>query len=128
MAGWMLRLFIIVTSIAMNACTQGPQQPQSQQADAKQQEADARLRSIYTTEWKWREEQFADNEDSQKPIADHLPRVDPAAQQVRLKYWEDLLSKLDTIPREQLSPQEQINYDIYRPQIQVLIANQRFRD
>ena len=95
---------------------------------AKKEAADTRFRALYSAEWKWREEQFADNEDSQKPIADHLPRVDPAAQQVRLKYWEDLLSKLDTIPREQLSPQERINYDVYRPQIQVLIANQRFRD
>jgi uncharacterized protein (DUF885 family) len=94
----------------------------------KQEDADTRLRALYSTEWKWREEQFADDEDSQRPIADHLPRVDAAAQEARLKYWEDLLSKLDTIPRAQLSPQEQINYDIYRPQIQVLIANQRFRD
>jgi uncharacterized protein (DUF885 family) len=90
--------------------------------------ADARFQALYSAEWKWREEQFADDEDSQKPISDHLPKVDPAAQQARLKYWEDLLSKLDAIPRAQLSPQEQINYDVYRPQIQVLIANQRFRD
>jgi uncharacterized protein (DUF885 family) len=90
--------------------------------------ADARFQALYGAEWKWREEQFADDEDSQKPISDHLPKVDPAAQQARLKYWEDLLGKLDTIPRAQLSPREQINYDVYRPQIQVLIANQRFRD
>jgi len=94
----------------------------------QQRAADTRFRALYGAEWKWREEQFADDEDSQKPIADHLPKVDPAAQEARLKYWEDLLSKLDTIPRAQLSPQEQINYDIYRPQIQVLVANQRFRD
>jgi len=87
-----------------------------------------RFQALYSAEWKWREEQFADGEDSQKPISNHLPKVDPVTQQSRLKYWEDLLTKLDAIPREQLSPQEQINYDIYRPQIQVLIANQRFRD
>jgi uncharacterized protein (DUF885 family) len=90
--------------------------------------ADARFQALYSAEWKWREEQFADDEDSQKPISSHLPKVDAAAQEARLKYWEDLLSKLDSIPRAQLSPQEQINYDVYRPQIQVLIANQRFRD
>ena len=28
----------------------------------------------------------------------------------------------------QLSPEQQVNYDVYRPQIQVLIASQRFRD
>src|SRR6202000_2843361 len=37
-------------------------------------------------------------------------------------------AKLNAIPRAQLSQQEQLNYDIYRPQIEVLIASQRFRD
>lgn len=96
--------------------------------NAKKDDANARFKALYTAEWKWREEQIADNEDSAKPIADHLPKVDPTAQEARLKYWEDLLTKLDAIPRAELSSQEQINYDIYRPQIQVLIANQRFRD
>ena len=128
MNGWMQGLFITMTAIAMTGCTQGSQQPQSQQVDAKQHEADTRLRSIYTAEWKWREEQLADDEDSQKPIADHLPKVDPASQQARLQYWEEVLRKLDAIPRADLSPREQINLAVYYPQIQVLIANQRFRD
>jgi uncharacterized protein (DUF885 family) len=90
-------------------------------------DADARLHAIYTTEWKWRAQQLADGEDSQRPIEDHLPKADPAAQEMRLHYWEDVLKKLDAIDRAQLSPKEQINYDVYRPQIEVLIANQRFR-
>jgi uncharacterized protein (DUF885 family) len=95
---------------------------------SRDENADSRFRALYTAEWKWREEQFADGEDGQRPIADHLPKVDPATQAQRLKVWEDLLGKLDTIPRARLSSREQINYDIYRPQIEVLIANQRFRD
>ncbi|HEY3785099.1 MAG TPA: DUF885 family protein [Steroidobacteraceae bacterium] len=91
-------------------------------------DADARLKAIYTTEWKWREEQLADGEDAQRPIPDHLPKVDPATQQTRLRYWEEVLGKLDAIPRGQLSPREQVNYDVYRPQIEALVANQRFRD
>jgi uncharacterized protein (DUF885 family) len=94
---------------------------------ATQHDADARLQAIYTTEWKWREQQLADGEDSRRPIEDHLPKVDPAAQEMRLHYWEDVLKKLDAIERAKLSPKEQINYDVYRPQIEVLIANQRFR-
>ena len=94
---------------------------------AATRDADARLQAIYTTEWKWREQQLADGEDSQRPIEDHLPKCDPAAQEMRLHYWEDVLKKLDAIDRAQLSPKEQINYDVYRPQIEVLIANQRFR-
>lgn len=92
------------------------------------EDANSRLRNLYSAEWKWREEQLADGEDSQKPILDHLPKVDPAAQDARLKYWEDVSARLDAIPRAELSAEEQVNYDIYRPQIQVLIASQRFRD
>src|SRR5437868_1041002 len=84
--------------------------------------ADARLRAIYTEEWKWRLEQFPDQEDSTKPIADHLPKQDPASQQMRQHYWQNVLHKLDAIPRAQLSPQEQINYDVYRPEIENFIA------
>jgi uncharacterized protein (DUF885 family) len=118
----------LVTLTAMTACTRESQQTASQQLDTKHHEADAQLRAIYTTEWQWRVEQFADDEDSQKPISDHLPKVDPAAQEARLHYWKDVLHKLDAISRADLSPVEQLNYAIYYPQIQVLVANEKFRD
>jgi uncharacterized protein (DUF885 family) len=118
-----------VTLTAMTACNQQGSQPTAaQQERARHQEADARLEAIYTAEWKWRADQFADDEDSQKPISDHLPKVDPATQEMRLHYWEDVLRKLDAIPRANLSPREKLNYSVYYPQIQVLIANQKFRD
>ncbi len=90
--------------------------------------ADARLREIYSTEWMWRQDQFPDDEDSQRSIADHLPRVDPEAQQMRLDYWRKVLRQLEGIDRMQLSSAERLNYDIYLPQIRTLIANQVFRD
>jgi len=90
--------------------------------------ADARLRALYTAEWKWREDQFADDEDGQKPLSDHLPKVDPATQAARLAYWQKVLAALATIPRDKLSPAEQENYDVYKPQIAALIASQKFRD
>jgi uncharacterized protein (DUF885 family) len=96
--------------------------------EAKANDADVRFQAIYTTEWTWRDKQFPDNEDAQKPIQDHLPNVDPAAQAMRLRTWQDVLQKLDSISRAQLSPAEQLNYDVYRPQIQSLIASQKFRD
>jgi uncharacterized protein (DUF885 family) len=95
---------------------------------ARQHSADARLQAIYNSEWKWRTDQQPDDEDGTKPIADHLPRVDPATQEMRLKYWEDVQRRLDGIERTRLTAKEQVNYDIYRAQIGVLIANQRFRD
>jgi uncharacterized protein (DUF885 family) len=97
-------------------------------ATAAPNDADARLQAIYTAEWTWREQQLPDEEDSQKPIQDHLPKVDPASQQMRLHYWEEVLHKLGAIDRSQLSAKERLNYDVYRPQIEGLIANQRFRD
>jgi len=93
-----------------------------------QQAADARLRAIYTTEWQWRTDQQPDNEDATRPIADHLPHVDPATEALRLRYWEDVERRLGAIERAALSPKEQLNYDVYRAQIAVLLANQRFRD
>jgi uncharacterized protein (DUF885 family) len=96
-------------------------------ATAGANEADDRLRTIYTTEWKWREAQLPDSEDSQKPILNHLAKVDPASQAQRLAYWQDVLKKLDAIKRDELSAKERLNYDIYHPQIEALIAAQKFR-
>jgi uncharacterized protein (DUF885 family) len=104
-----------VMTLAGSACTKMPG-------------ADARLQSIYADEWQWREEQFPDNEDAQKSIQDHLPKVDPASQAMRLRTWQDVLQKLDAVKRAELSPAEQINFDVYRPQIQGLIADQQFRE
>ena len=95
---------------------------------APQHDADAQLAALYTSEWKWREQQLPDSEDSARPIHDHLAKVDAAAQQMRLRYWEEVQKKLEAINRAELTPQQQISYDVYRPQIAVLIANQRFRD
>src|SRR5512133_3971738 len=90
--------------------------------------ADEQLRAIYTEEWKWRLEQFPGLEGITKPVPDRLPKEDPATQEMRLRYWQDVLHKLDDVPREQLSPQEQINYDVFRPEIENFVADQKFRD
>lgn len=90
--------------------------------------ADQTFHHIWSAEWKWRQEQLADDEDGQLPIMDHLPRVDADSQTKRLQYWEGVLRKLDALNRTRLSPPEQLNLDIYRAQIQVLLASQRFRD
>jgi uncharacterized protein (DUF885 family) len=102
-------------TLATSACTRTPS-------------ADTRLQAIYTEEWKWRDDQFPDDEDAQKPIQDHLPKVDPASQAMRLRKWQDVLRRIDNIPRAELSAAEQINFDVYRPQIQALIADQQFRE
>ena len=95
---------------------------------SRKETADERFAAIYTAEWKWREEQFPDDEDSQKPIQDHLPKVDPDSQAGAPAHVAGHAAKLDAIAREELSPAERVNYDVYRPQIETLIANQQFRD
>jgi uncharacterized protein (DUF885 family) len=94
----------------------------------KNNASDARFQAIYTAEWKWRNEQFPDDENAQKSIQDHLPKVDPDSQATRTRMWQDVLKKLDSIPRAELSPAEQLNYDVYHPQIESLLASQQFRD
>jgi uncharacterized protein (DUF885 family) len=98
-------------------------------AHAASASADARFKALYTREWDWREEQFAgaDDEDGEK-AADHLPKIDPATQDMQLRYWQDVMKNLDAIPRAALSTANQINYDVYKPQIAVLIADQEFRE
>jgi len=96
--------------------------------ESRQQAADARFRAVYEAEWSWRREQLAAEEDSTAPVADRLPKVDPASQEQRRAYWEETLAKVKALDRASLSAEAQVNYDIYRAQLQVLIDGQRFRD
>ncbi len=96
---------VCATTLAFCGCS-------SKTDTARTDTADARLRAIYSEEWKWREEQFPNTEDAGKKIADHLPKVDPAAQARRLEIWQDVLKKLEAIPRAELSPAESFLFDI----------------
>lgn len=89
--------------------------------------ADGKLRALYTSEWAWRIADQADDEDNTRPVPDRLPHVDAAAQTARLKRWQDTLAQLNAIPASQLSPKEQVNAEVYRAQLQNLIAAQKFR-
>src|SRR5207247_8067279 len=94
---------------------------------ANAENADEGLRAIYTEEWKWRLEQFPGLEGVMKPVPDRLPRGDPATQETRLRYWQDVLHKLDDVPRAQLSVEEQSNNDVYRPEIEKLVREHNVR-
>ena len=98
---------------------------------AQAETADERFKALYEKEWTWRQEQFPgqDDEDREsKPSDNHLADVGPAAQKMRLTYWDDVLKQLATIPVAQLSPDNQVNFAIYKPQIEDLAAGTRFRD
>ncbi|GAA3913823.1 DUF885 family protein [Luteimonas lutimaris] len=99
-------------------------------ADATQA-ADAAFRAIYEKEWAWRESEFGMAGDEDDAGGDDLPRlpdVGPDAQQRRLAVWDDVLAQLDGIDPAALSPAEQVNYAVYRPQVENLAASARFRD
>ena len=89
--------------------------------------ADADLRALYTGEWSWRVAEFADDEDNTLPVPDRLPRVDAKTQAAHLSHWQDVLAKLDAIPARDLSAKEKVNAEVFRFQIESLIADQKFR-
>src|ERR1043166_3750450 len=114
----MKTIAIILLGIATCYSTLGAEKPN----------ADAQLRAVYNAEWKWRLDQFPGLEGATKPVPDRLPKEDPATQETRLDYWQDVLRRLDQISRGELSAEERINYYIFRAEIQNFVANQLFRD
>ncbi|CAL4869521.1 hypothetical protein MMA231_03813 (plasmid) [Asticcacaulis sp. MM231] len=89
---------------------------------------DQKFETIYKTEWDWRSKQEAANEDSPSgDVAPHLPDVSKKAQDAKLAYWQDVLKQLDGVDTKALSPRALENYQVYRFQIETLIAGQTFK-
>ncbi|KZC25087.1 hypothetical protein RHOFW104T7_05345 [Rhodanobacter thiooxydans] len=92
------------------------------------QDAAARFRQIYQQEWSWRSAQsgvLAAGE--AQPNAGRLDNVDAASQRHRLEYWQKVRDRLGAIEPRQLSAEDQVNYAVYRAQIDNLLAAQRFK-
>ncbi|GAB2511459.1 DUF885 family protein [Pseudoxanthomonas sangjuensis] len=98
-------------------------------ARAQESGADAAFRAIYETEWAWRQAELgqADEDSDSTGNNPHLPDVGPAAQAARRAKWEAVLAQLDKLDIARLSPENRINLAIYRPQVENLIAEVRFR-
>jgi len=99
-------------------------------ASVHAESADERFKALYTKEWAWRQQQFGGEDDEDRasdPSARRLPDVGAAAQRARLAYWNDVLRQLDAIPAAELSPENRINLAVYRPQVENLAADVRFR-
>lgn len=94
---------------------------------AAESPADAQFRAIYEKEWTWRQDGGgAASEDDDGPAnATRMPDVGPTAQQARLKVWDDVLVQLEKVDRTALSPDNQVNYAIYRDQVFNLAAEVR---
>ncbi|HEY2752623.1 DUF885 domain-containing protein [Phenylobacterium sp.] len=115
-------------TLAMGAAAPSLAQPASVTSAANQSESDARFQAIYKREWAWRENEFPGKDRGDAPIADRLPKVDAESQTRRLAYWRDVRRQLDGIAESSLSPEEAVNYEVYRDQIDTLINQQKFRE
>jgi uncharacterized protein (DUF885 family) len=91
--------------------------------------ADARLRALYTEEWNWRRKEMARSSDQpgEAGATDHFPRVDTASQRARLVYWTRTQATLDSIPFDQLSPEEKVNAQVFRASIRALSNDIKFQ-
>ena len=89
--------------------------------------ADARskFREIWQDEWEWRLQQmplFATSV-GVHTYDDRLGDVRPAVQQQRLEHWRNVLQDLDRVKPDDLDGSAQVDYAIYRAQIESFIAN-----
>jgi len=120
-----LRLFVLSIGIIDVAFIAGPAVAQSRPTVS---DADRRLRTLYNTEWEWRQRELERVGPNGGPgSADHFPLVNEAAQQARLAYWTRALATLDSIPYARLSPDEQINAKVFRASIDALVTDVRFK-
>ena len=92
-------------------------------------DADQRLKALYTAEWDWRQKEFArePGQVGRGSAADHFPRVDAASQQQRLDYWQKTLADLDKIPLDPLSAEEKLNAQIFRAVLEEQIVDVRYK-
>lgn len=89
--------------------------------------ADARVKNLYESEWKWRAKELGTPDDDLTARAAFLPHVDPASQQRRLEYWRHALEALNAIPAKQIHA-EQINAAVFRTVLDAFVAQQQYRD
>jgi len=93
-----------------------------------------RLRALYTEEWAWRVDQFADvtgmalAPEAGRPFYSALPDASTAAQAGRLRYWRRVAATLDEIDPNDLPGPDLVNYHVYREQIDSLIGREVWRD
>ena len=104
--------------------------PKDGTAARRESAADRAFRAIYMREWNWRAVEFRGDEedDEDASISAHLPHVDAATQAMRLGCWTQALKELDALHAAELSPEQAINFAIYRSQLEVLIASQKYKD
>jgi uncharacterized protein (DUF885 family) len=121
---------VVRTSLtALGLCTALVLWPASGQTQRGAGSADARLRALYTEEWNWRQQEMGrgGNQPGAAGASESFFRVDAASQQARLAYWTRALATLESIPSDELSPEEKVNAQVFRASIRALASDVRFR-
>ncbi len=128
MKSLLLAFAMLVPMVSATASAIAPVDPSA----VVESTTDQAFKAIYEAEWQWRIAQAPswdeDSDNSGRPPSDHLSDVGPAAQAKRLVYLDGVLKKLDGIDPSKLSPVNQVNFAVYRPQIEHMAASLRFRD
>lgn len=93
---------------------------------------DKAFEAVYTAEWNWRTQQAPswdeDSDNSGRTPSSTLADVGPDAQARRLAYLEGVLKQLDGLDAGKLSPANQVNLAVYRPQLEHMAAELRYHD
>ena len=128
MKSLLLAFTLLVPTVSATASTVAPADP----AAVIDTTTDLAFKTIYEAEWQLRIAQAPswdeDSDNSGRPPSDHLSDVGPEAQAKRLAYLDAVLKKLDGIDATKLSQTNQVNFAVYRPQIEHMAASVRFRD
>ncbi|ESQ88871.1 hypothetical protein ABAC460_13910 [Asticcacaulis sp. AC460] len=92
-------------------------------------EADDRFVKLYSEEWSWRQSLLASSEDALTvEVPAHLPDISATAQNERLIYWQAIQAQVAAIDPVTLTAENQVNYAVYKAQIDALVDRQAFRD
>jgi uncharacterized protein (DUF885 family) len=90
---------------------------------------DARLRTLYNAEDAWRKSQRgADDPAHPHRFSAELPYVDATHQQAKLAHWQTVLHQVEALHPAALSPDERVNFQVFRAQLITLIDQQKFRE
>src|SRR4051812_18275 len=86
--------------------------------------ADKRFEAIANDEYAWRLRQSGPSEDGPKTEDLRLPDVGPAIQAARLARWTTVSQQLAELSVAKLSKINQVNYAVYKGQVDALLAEQ----
>ncbi|MEG2312998.1 DUF885 domain-containing protein, partial [Brevundimonas sp.] len=98
-------------------------------AQAAQSNAAARLKALYDAEWDYNQARYGIQK---KADGTNTPRIslgliDPASQQARIDYVQDLLTQLETIPLAELSNEQRIDAAVFRTNLEHVLIDGRAR-